>query len=157
MSEEVNYRLATESDYPVAMEFYAFLNKHYQKTGYLLPSPENIGRLWLDTFVRTLGRFSIVYVAQVEGRVVGFSLARIKCLPPYMGGVMVGELGDIWVVEEYRRLGIGKQLSILCLDWLKEQKVHSVEVKVLVGDEASWKLYESFGFVTDFRDARLML
>jgi len=60
LSEEVIYRLATESDYPVAMELYTFLNKHYQKTGYLLPSPENIGRLWLDTFVRTLGRFSIM-------------------------------------------------------------------------------------------------
>jgi RimJ/RimL family protein N-acetyltransferase len=69
----------------------------------------------------------------------------------------VGELSDAWVVAGYRRLGIGKQLSILCLDWLKEQKVHSVEVKGLVGDEVSWKLYESFGFVTDFRDARLML
>jgi ribosomal protein S18 acetylase RimI-like enzyme len=157
MSDEVSYRLAREEDYPIAMKFYSLLNKHFQKTGYLLPSPENIGQLWLDSFVRTLGRFSIMYVAEGEGRVVGFILARIKRLPPYMGGVMVGELSDMWIEEEYRRLGIGKQLSVLCLDWLKEQKVHSVEIQVLVGNDASWKLYENFGFVLDYRHARLML
>lgn len=157
MSDEIKYRLAREEDFPIIMEFYTYLNKHFQKTGYLLPSPEDIGQLWLDSFVRTLGRFSILYVAEVNDRVIGFILARIKRLPPYMGGAMVGEISDMWIEENFRRLGIGKQLSILCLDWLKEQKVHSVEIQVLVGNKASWKLYEGFGFVRDYWHARLNL
>lgn len=157
MSEKVSYRLAREDDFPKAMEYYSNLNKHFQKTGYLLPSPDNIGQLWLDSFVRTLGRFSIMYVAEVEGKMVGFILARIKRLPPYMGGVMVGEISDMWIEEDFRRLGIGKHLSTLCLDWLKKQKVHSVEIQVLVGNEASWKLYEGFGFVMDYFHGRLIL
>lgn len=157
MSDEINYRFAREDDFPIIMKFYVYLNKYYQQTGFLLPSPENVSQLWMDSFVRTLGRFSILIVAEVKDQVVGFILARIKRSPPYMGGVLVGELSDMWVVEEYRKTGIGKQLIVLGLEWVKEQKVHSVEVQIPVGIDASWRICESLGFVMDYRHGRLML
>ncbi len=152
----VHYRLATEADFPILMEFYTKLNQFFYQVGYRLPHPQNVGEVWLDSFRRTLGRFSRVDVAEIDGRVVGFMLCRIKRVPAYMGGVLVGELSDMWIEPEARRLGIGDKLSRLALNWLRQQGVHSVEIQVLRDNEASWKLYERMGFKLEFRVGRLL-
>lgn len=152
----VHYRLATEADFPVLIEFYTKLNQFFYQVGYRLPHPENVGEVWLDSFRRTLGRFSRVDVAELDGRLVGFMLCRIKRVPAYMGGVLVGELSDMWIEPEARRLGIGDKLSRLALNWLRDQGVHSVEIQVLRDNEASWKLYERMGFKLEFRVGRLL-
>ncbi len=153
---QVNYRLVTDADFPVIMEMYTYLNTYFYEMGYRLPHPENVGQVWLDTFRRTLGRFSNVFIAEVDQKVVGFMLCRVKRVPAYMGGVLVGELSDMWIVAEARRLGIGDKLSRLALDWLREQGVHSVEIQVLRDNDASWKLYDRMGFKLEFRVGRLL-
>jgi RimJ/RimL family protein N-acetyltransferase len=152
---EVTYREATESDFPVLAKFYAMLNHYFHQYGYRLPVPENVGEVWLDTFKRTLGKFSIAYVAEYEGKTVGFLLARIKRLPPYMGGLLVGELSDEWIEPEVRRLGAGAHMCHLALDWLRHQEVHSVEIQVLNGNEASWNMLSAMGFKQEFRVGRM--
>ncbi|GAB4523899.1 MAG: hypothetical protein Fur0018_07000 [Anaerolineales bacterium] len=152
----LTYRTAVESDFPTLVEMYAQLNTYFYGMGYRLPHPENVGQVWLDTFRRTLGRFSQVFVAEMEGEVVGFMLCRVKRVPAHMGGVLVGELSDMWIVEKARRMGIGDKLSRLALDWLRAQDVHSVEIQVLRDNEASWKLYERMGFQLEFRVGRLL-
>lgn len=152
---EVTYRLATEADFPIVLEYYEKLNNFFYSLSYRLPEVDQVGKVWLESFRRTLGKFSVVYVAELEGAVVGFMLARIKRVPPHLGGVLVGELSDMWIEAEARRMGVGDKLSRLSLDWLRLQGVHSVEIQVLVGNEASWKLYERMGFKPEFRQARL--
>ncbi len=152
----VTYRTAVEADFPLLAEMYARLNAYFYEMGYRLPHPENVGQVWLDSFRRTLGRFSQVFVAEMDGEVVGFMLCRVKRVPAHMGGVLVGELSDMWIVKKARRKGIGDKLSRLALDWLREQGVHSVEIQVLRDNEASWKLYERMGFQLEFRVGRLL-
>lgn len=153
----VSYRLATEDDFPILMEMYSRLNTFFYQVGYRLPHPENVGQVWLDSFKRTLGRFSNVFIAEVEpGKVSGFMLCRLKRVPAYMGGVMVGELSDMWIESDARRLGIGDRLSRLAIDWMREQGAHSIEIQVLKDNEASWKLYERMGFKLEFRVGRLL-
>jgi len=166
MSEEhkpiqVTYREVVEADFPTIAAMYAELNRFFYSTGYHLPQPEDVGQAWLDSFRRTLGRFSYVLVAEMPNDagvpyVIGYILARIKRTPPYMGGVLVGELSDEWIVPEARRLGVGEKLSRLALDWLREQKVHSVEIQVLNVNDASWTLFNRMGFQLEFRMARLL-
>lgn len=153
---KVNYRLVNEADFPIIMDMYTQLNSFFYEVGYRLPRPENVGQVWLDTFRRTLGRFSNVYIAEIDQKVVGFMLCRVKRVPAYMGGVLVGELSDMWIAEEARRLGIGDKLSRLALDWLRQQGVHSVEIQVLRDNDASWKLYDRMGFKLEFRVGRLL-
>lgn len=155
-TREVKYRLVREDDYPIIMEMYSKLNSYFYGMGYRLPHPENVGQVWLDSFQRTLGRFSQVFIAEIDNEVVGFMLCRVKSLPKYMGGVLVGELSDMWIRSSARRLGIGDQLSRLALDWLREQDVHSVEIQVLRDNQASWKLYERMGFQLEYRAGRLL-
>ena len=124
--------------------------------GYRLPHPENVGEEWLDSFRRTLGRFSNVFIAEVEADVVGFMLCRLKRVPAYMGGVLVGELSDMWIDSSARRMGIGDKLSRLAMDWMRQQGAHSIEIQVLRENEASWKLYERMGYQLEFRVGRLL-
>lgn len=152
----VNYRLVRETDFPIIMEMYEKLNSYFYQMGYRLPHPDDISQVWLDSFQRTLGRFSNVFIAEVDGRVVGFMLCRLKRVPQYMGGVMVGELSDMWIVKEARRLGIGDKLSRLAMEWMREQGAHSIEIQVLRDNQASWKLYERMGFQLEFLAGRLL-
>lgn len=152
----VSYRTVSEADFPVLVEFYENLNTYFYSMGYRLPHPENVGQVWLDSFQRTLGRFSNVFIAEIDGRVVGFMLCRLKRVPSYMGGVMVGELSDMWIDANARRMGIGDKLSRLAIDWMRQQGAHSIEIQVLKDNEASWKLYERMGFQLEFRVGRLL-
>lgn len=153
---EIVYRLGTEGDYSVVAEMYTKLDTHFRSLDLRLPEPDDVGQAWLDSFIRTMGRFSILHIAELEGEVVGFMLSRIKRVPPYWGGVMVGTLSDMWIRKKARRMGIGDRLSRIALDWLKEEGVHSIEIQVLESNAASWKLYENMGFKPELRQARLL-
>ncbi len=152
----VSYRLATEADFPIIKEYYTLLNEHFYSLGYRLPHPENVGEPYLESFRRTLGKYSNAWVAEVDGTVVAYILCRIKRVPQYMGGVLVGELSDEWVDASARRLRIGDQLCRIALDWLRQQGVHSVEIQVLTNNDASWKMLNRMGFEQEFRVGRLV-
>lgn len=152
----VSYRETSEADFPTLVNWYIQLNNYFYRMGYRLPQPDDVGQVWLDSFKRTLARFSNVYIAEMDGEPVGFMLCRLKRVPAYMGGVLVGELSDMWIEDRARRMGIGDKLSRLALDWLREQGAHSVEIQVLKDNEASWKLYERMGFELEFRTGRLL-
>jgi GNAT superfamily N-acetyltransferase len=157
-SEEMNsviYREATEADFPVITGMYAKLDKLLRQHTYTFPEVENVGQLWLDTFRRTLGRFSVLYVAEYQGQVVGFIIARLKRVPEYLGGVMVGELKDMWVEHEVRRLGIGEKLLRLAIEWCQAQNVYSVEAQILLGNDPILKLVEYLGMKRELYQLRL--
>jgi GNAT superfamily N-acetyltransferase len=153
---EVIYRLATQDDLPVIAGMYTQMDQFFRGFSYRLPEVENIGEAWVDSFRRTLGRFSVVYIAELDGAVVAFMLGRVKRVAPYLGGVLVGELSDMWVEPAARRLGVGKELSLITMKWLADQGVHSIEVQILEGNEPIWRLYEKMGFKPELRQIRML-
>ena len=157
MTEDaVIYRQAVEADFPIVASLYAKLDQLLRQHTYTFPEVENVGELWLDMFRRTLGRFSVLYVAEYQGEVVGFIVARVKRVPEYLGGVMVGELKDMWVEHKVRRLGIGEKLLRLAIEWCREQKVYSVEAQILLGNEPIIKLVEYLGMKKELFQLRMM-
>lgn len=153
---EVIYRLANSEDLPVIAGMYSKMDEFFRGFSYRFPEVENIGEAWVDSFRRTLGRFSVVYIAELEGVVAGFMLGRVKRVAPYLGGVLVGELSDMWVEPDARRLGVGKELSQVTMQWLADQGVHSIEVQILEGNEPIWRLYEKMGFKPELRQIRML-
>ena len=148
------YREAVEADFPAVVAFYDKLDQLYRQLTYNFPEVEKPGELWLDMFKRTLGRFSVLFVCEVDGVIVGFIVARVKRVPEYLGGVMVGELKDMWVEPEVRRLRIGEKLLRLAIEWCRSQNVHSCEAQILMGNEPIIKLIEYLGMkkeITQFR------
>lgn len=152
---EVIYRTATEADLPVLAEMYDKLDAFLRKFTYNFPPVEHPGQLWLEIFRRTLGRFSIAYVAEYEGEIVGFIVARLKRVPDYLGGVMVGELKDMWVEHKVRRMGIGEKLLRLAIEWCREQNVYSVEAQILVGNQPIIELVQQLGMKPELFQMRM--
>ena len=152
---QVVYREAVEADFPAVAALYAKLDQLLRRYTYAFPAVENVGELWLEMFRRTLGRFSVLYVSEVEGEVVGFIVARLKRVPEYLGGVMVGELKDMWVETGVRRLGIGEKLLRLAIEWCRSQNVYSCEAQILVGNEPIIQLVEYLGMKKELFQLRL--
>ena len=151
----VIYRTAVEADFPAVAALYEKLDVLLRQYTYAFPAVENVGMQWLEMFRRTLGRFSVLYVAELDGVVVGFIVARVKRVPEYLGGVMVGELKDMWVEPAVRRLGIGEKLLRMAIEWCREQKVYSVEAQILVGNEPIIRLVESLGMKKELFQLRM--
>ena len=151
---EVTYRLGTEEDFPIVKEYYVKLDAVFRHFGLRMPEPEDVGQAYLDSFTRTLGRFSQLWVAELDGEVVAYLLVRIKRTPEFMGGVMVGELADEWIEPQARRMGIASKLCHIGIEWLREQDVHSVEIRILDGNKASWAFLEPMGFTPELNQYR---
>ena len=149
------FREANESDFPGIAAFYAKLDAHLRCFTYSFPEVEDISDLWLNLFRRTLGRFSILYVCEVDGALVGFISARLKQAPDYMGGGLIGELKDMWVEPHFRGLGIAVELVRLAIKWCKDQNVHSCEGQILIGNQPIIDLLESFGMKKELYQLRL--
>ncbi len=156
-NDEVIYRQAAEGDYAAVAAMYDKLDQFLRKFTYSFPAVENVGEQWLDTFRRTLGRFSVLYVAEYQGEIVGFIIARLKRVPAYLGGVMVGELKDMWVEHKVRRLGIGEKLLRLAIEWCLDQEVHSLEAQILLGNQPIIDLVEYLGMKPELYQMRMHL
>lgn len=154
--KKVSYRLAVEADLPVVARMYELLDGLLHQYGFNFPTVEKVGEKWLDIFRRTLGRFSVVYLAEYQDETVGFILARVKRVPEYLGGVMVGELKDMWVEPKVRRLGIGEKLLRLAIEWCWAQDVHSLEAQVFVSNEPIIKLVEYLGMKPELFQMRMI-
>jgi ribosomal protein S18 acetylase RimI-like enzyme len=153
--ESVVYREATIDDLPAIARMYDALDADLRRFGERGPLVSNVGQAYVDSFRTTLGRFSALFVATNDGGVVAFQGARIKRLPPFQGGVLVGEMAGKWTEPAARRLGLGRTVTRLALEWLRDRGVHSVELQVPEGNEASWALFKAFGFRPETRRYRL--
>lgn len=154
MAEAV-VRPATPDELPEVARMYEDLDVYYRQFPYHFPRIEDLGQAWLDSFRRTLGRFSQLFVAELDGQIVGFSLGRVKRVAPYRGGFLVGEISDVWVRPDARRQHLGEALNLHTLAWLYNQGVESVEVQVLEGNQPIQQLYQKLGFQPELRQLRL--
>lgn len=151
----IEFREAREEDFPIVTEMYEKMDTYLRRWSYTLPKVEHAGQKWLETYKRTLGRFSVIYVAEVNKSVVAFISARLKQTPPYLGGVVVGELMDIWVEPEFRQFGIGEKLTRTAIDWMKSKGAHSVEVQILVDNQPSLNMVKNLGMQPELLQLRL--
>lgn len=154
---QITYRTVVDSDFSVIAQYYSDLLEVYTDLGYRLPKPDNAGSLWVDSFKRTLGRFSQVFIAEIDREIVGFALTRLKRLPPFQGGSLVAELSDIYLLEKARHTGIATTLCHMVINWAQENGALSVEAQILNSNESSRRMFAALGFKTELSQVRLEL
>ncbi|MCJ7695131.1 MAG: GNAT family N-acetyltransferase [Anaerolineaceae bacterium] len=154
---EIIYRPAILEDLPTIKEYYTDLVRIYQTVGYKLQVPENVEQLWLESFQRTLGKYSQVFIAEQDGKILGFGLGRLRRLAPYQGGSLVGDYADLYIIKEARRLGLSKKLNELMIQWFKDNGATSVEGQVLYKNDPSRQMLEAIGFKIEIIQMRLEL
>ncbi len=83
-----------------------------------------------------------LWVAEVEGRLVGFAVGRVG--PG--GDGLVGELESVAVAVEERRRGVGRALCEAVVAWCREMGAARMELEVRAQGVAAIALYEVLGF-----------
>lgn len=58
----------------------------------------------------------------------------------------IGEIDSIYIEENYRRSGYGKQFINNAIKWLKDNKTIKIQVAVAEGHESVFPYYEKSGF-----------
>ena len=96
-----------------------------------------------DSVAANLGRDDVtVFVAEHEGRVVGYASAQISSAVPHD----VGTVGYNAVEPESRRRGVGTALMRRVRDHLKDHGARTLVVWTLEKSEAARRMYEGLGF-----------
>lgn len=154
---ELQVRAATAGDLAAVGAAWSKLQEFHHSLGLAFPSPADAAQKWLDSFQRTLGRFSFLWVMGPRGQVSAFLLARVKQSPAFLGGVQVGEISDLYVDESLRGSGAGTQLVEAAMRKFNELGPHSVEVQVQAGNDAGLEFWVKQGFYQDLTLVRKVL
>ena len=155
--DDPRIRPAVEADLPAVAAAWRKLQDFHTSLGLAFPLESNSQDKWLSSFQRTLGRFSFLWVAEVNGQVMAFLLARVKQSPTFLGGVQVGEISDVYVDNSLRGSGVGTRLVDAAMEKLKALRVHSVEVQIQAGNDAGLSFWEKLGFRQDLTLVRKVL
>ena len=73
------------------------------------------------------------------GKMVGYCVATVTAAG-------TGELDSIYILESYRRNGIGEKMMKKAMNWMDGLKVKRKVVQVLVGNEEVYAFYTRYGF-----------
>ena len=147
-------RLASENDLPRVAVLWAALDRFHREIGLGFPESDDPAQAWVDSFSRTLGRFSFLWLAEREGQPVAFVLARLKRAPSYLGGAMVGEISDLYVSEDARGAGLAARLVELAEAQLRKNGVHSIEVQILAQNDGGRAFWHKQGYADDLIQVR---
>ncbi|MCW5875547.1 MAG: GNAT family N-acetyltransferase [Anaerolineales bacterium] len=146
---EWTVREATPADLPGVAVYWKKLQEYHLGLGLIYSLPDDAADKWVDSFKRTLGRFSFLWVAGPEGAPVAFLLCRVKQSPAYFGGMQVGQLSDMYVDDSLRGTGVGRMLGDEAMKKFAELGVHSIEGEVQLGNEVSLNFWAKYGFTVD--------
>ncbi len=97
---------------------------------------------WIQGFD---GIRKVLYVAEVEGRVVGAADVRYS---PFDKEAHVRSLG-ISVIKLYRGLGVGTELMESCIDFCRKAEAEKVCLEVFATNARAIALYKNLGFITE--------
>ena len=102
---------------------------------------------------RIKSRMTLAAVAKDGESVVGFLFCNISRLSGYTfeGSPLFGYISDTYVLPEYRGRHIAGRLTELAVQWLRENEVGYVELKVLQSNENAHKFWSSQGFTPTTR------
>ena len=131
----ISIREGTEADLAAVSSLWQQLDEFHRGLGLAFPHTSDSAQKWADSFRRTLGRFSFLWIAEQDGKPKAFLLARLKQSAPFLGGVQVGEISDLFVDETVRGSGVASQLVARAMSKFQGFKVHSVEVQIQTGND----------------------
>lgn len=132
-NKEVNMRRATHKDVEVIHQMICVLEKESFDSD-----------TFKSIFVQNLANPQVSYfVAEVDNKVVGFISLHIQSLLHHNGNV--GEIQELFVDENYRGYGIGKQLLKAAEKVAQENRCKVFEVACNMKREKTHQFYEREG------------
>ncbi len=82
--------------------------------------------------------YDVYYVFEQDGKIMGYCNLRL------LAGE--GEIQRIAVIEQYRRLGLGRKMMDAMVEYARANQAAAISLEVREGNRAARSLYESYGF-----------
>ena len=90
---------------------------------------------------------SVFLVAEASPeKLAGFCVAMVEGEIPIYRREEIGFLHDLWVEEDYRHEGVGRQIVMLMLERFNEMGIKQVRLETAATNEAARALFRSCGF-----------
>lgn len=142
-------RKAKLKDLPAIVELSMALSRYHEERfdrDYYAVSPKAEEYLRKHRKAQIHSKNSIIFVAEADGEIVGFTSGSIKKSKPLFKSKNYGQLGSGFVKEKYRGMGIGKKLAESILDWAKAKGVKFVVVSTSIRNRLGVGAVKGLGF-----------
>ena len=98
-------------------------------------------------FARLSKDESVLFVARIEGRVVGF----VNLYPVFSSVHLTRQwiLNDLFVAPEARKHGVGRALTERARQLAETTRANGLTLETAIGNQTAQKLYESLGWKRD--------
>jgi ribosomal protein S18 acetylase RimI-like enzyme len=144
----MDIRAAKAADVPAVLPMVAkicALHEGWDSAKYgFLPQPQARYSRWLTG--RADDPRSVFLVTEVDGKIVAFLIGMAEEEIPIYRLKEFGFIHDLWVEEDYRHEGIGRQMVMLAVEKFKEMGVKQVRLDTAAANEPARKLFASCGF-----------
>ena len=154
MLRRMTVRPATTADVPFVLpmvEKLAALHEQWDAVRYdYKPRPSEMYRRWLTE--RATDPRSVFLVADHQRLLtdvpflVGFLIGTVESNIPIYRTPQYGFLHDVWVEEDYRHEGLGRQMTMLAIERFRDLGMKQVRLETAGCNDPARKLFESCGF-----------
>lgn len=156
MVSDVRNRLATSNDLPAiisvwaeAMDFHAELDPRFP----LSPDASKAMTSYLGEVLADENGF--LFVADANGRIIAYCLARIASYPPVFAKRMYGYINDLMVTTARRRQGVGTALFLSTAAAIRAKGIDVLEVSLVPQNPMASSFWRKLGFESRLETLRL--
>jgi GNAT superfamily N-acetyltransferase len=89
---------------------------------------------------------SFLFVAVLEGETIGFISGELREGSPTFHPRTWASVDDVYVVPEYRSLGVGRALLENVESWARERNASGISLQVAAANGRGRKFYKTLGF-----------
>ena len=97
---------------------------------------------------------SVVYIAEVNGKLVGYSLIYIKDNIPIFKLEKIGYISDLFVKKEFRNQGISSKFKEEAITWFKKKGIKHISLAVYKNNKFAHSIYKKWGFFDYYIEMR---
>ena len=122
-ADHVTIRRATDADLDAVCELWCEMaDLHAALDRRLWGRRADGGRVFGEWMAETLRcKDRALFVAELEGEVVGFAHGMLRGAPPPLAERLTGFISDAAVTEAHRGKGIGRKVSQALIDWFERE------------------------------------
>ncbi|HEY7617586.1 MAG TPA: GNAT family N-acetyltransferase [Terriglobales bacterium] len=110
---------------------------------------------WLRKCIRSTR--CLVFLAEADGRPIGFCVASIQTSPPIRRLRRYGSIDLLYVQESWRARGISSLMMKTILAWFRRRQVKHLSLQVIRDNRLARSIYAKWGFYDFFVEMRRKL
>jgi GNAT superfamily N-acetyltransferase len=125
-----------------------------EEQGILIKMIQDGEKIWMKALKQRIGGVSVMFVAEKNEEIIGFSTGLIKILPLFLGACKVGYVDAIFLLPQYRKTGVSVHLYNVLEEWFISKKVESIELQVLPNNFSGYKFWNKMGYYNELIQMR---